>query len=174
MPAYERAGLHLPVWLGAVAPLATSGSVWAQLSSNYVFSVGFCAWFLAQALKIVTTRYKKGIWRPAAFLDSGGMPSSHSALCAAVTAAVARHSGLGSALFAACLCFSVIVMYDAMGVRRHAGLQAEVINVVVTDLMDGDHPISQRKLKEVLGHTPRQVLAGAALGLVVACAWAAP
>ena len=84
----------------------------------------------------------------------------------AVTAAVARHSGLGSALFAACLCFSVIVMYDAMGVRRHAGLQAEVINVVVTDLMDGDHPISQRKLK--------QVLAGAALGLAVACAWAAP
>ena len=57
-------------------------------------------------------------------------------------------------------------MYDAMGVRRHAGLQAEVLNAVVEDLLDGDHPVSEKKLKEVLGHTPRQVLCGCVLGLV--------
>jgi len=58
-------------------------------------------------------------------------------------------------------------MYDAMGVRRHAGLQAEVLNAVVEDLLE-HHPISEKKLKEVLGHTPRQVLFGAVLGIVVA------
>lgn len=64
--------------------------------------------------------------------------------------------GFGSPLFAACLCFSVIVMYDAMGVRRHAGKQAEVLNKVINELLE-DHPVGEIKLKEVLGHTPRQV-----------------
>ena len=58
-------------------------------------------------------------------------------------------------------------MYDAMGVRRHAGLQAEVLNAVVEDLLE-NHPMSEKKLKEVLGHTPRQVLCGAVLGVAVA------
>lgn len=57
-------------------------------------------------------------------------------------------------------------MYDAMGVRRHAGLQAEVLNAVIKDLLEG-HPMSEKKLKEVLGHTPRQVLCGAALGIAI-------
>lgn len=59
-------------------------------------------------------------------------------------------------------------MYDAIGVRRHAGMQAEVLNMIVEDLFEG-HPISQRKLKELLGHTPSQVVAGALVGIVVAC-----
>ncbi|XP_056174133.1 uncharacterized protein LOC115677989 isoform X3 [Syzygium oleosum] len=67
-----------------------------------------------------------------------------------------------------CLGFSLIVMYDAIGVRRHAGMQAEVLNMIVEDLFQG-HPIRKRKLKELLGHTPSQVLAGALLGFVVAC-----
>lgn len=65
-------------------------------------------------------------------------------------------------------------MYDAMGVRRHAGLQAEVLNAVVANLLDGDHPVSERKLKEVLGHTPRQVLCGAALGIIVGLLFPGP
>ena len=83
-----------------------------------------------------------------------------------MTMAVALKHGLGSSLFAACTCFTVIVMYDAMGVRRHAGLQAQVLNAVVNDLLEG-HPVSERKLKEVLGHTPRQVLCGGILGILV-------
>lgn len=144
-----------------------------QLTSNYVFCVGFWGWFIAQFLKIFTKRYKKGVWDVRAFVDSGGMPSSHSALCSAVTTAIALQQGMGSPLFAVALCFSVIVMYDAMGVRRHAGLQAEVLNVVVEDLLE-DHPVSGRKLKEVLGHTPRQVICGAILGVLVGLVYPAP
>jgi uncharacterized protein len=153
--------------LSAAAPAAIVPiSLWETLSGNYVFAVGFCGWFLAQFLKIFTKWYKTGVFSLRSFVDSGGMPSSHSALCSSVTTAIALQQGLGSPLFAACTCFSVIVMYDAMGVRRHAGLQAEVLNAMVEDLLEG-HPVSQRKLKEVLGHTPRQVVAGAVLGIVV-------
>lgn len=141
-------------------------TAWNQISSNYVFVVGFWGWFLAQFFKIFTKWYKTGIFSPSAFFDSGGMPSSHSSLCSAMTTAVAQSHGLGSSLFAACTCFTVIVMYDAMGVRRHAGLQAQVLNAVVNDLLEG-HPVSERKLKEVLGHTPRQVLCGGILGILV-------
>ena len=144
----------------------TLSTAFAELSRNYVFSCGFVGWFCAQALKIFTKWYKTGTFDPMAFFDSGGMPSSHSSLCAAMTTAVAIHHGLSSSLFAACTCFTVIVMYDAMGVRRHAGLQAQVLNAVVDDLLE-DHPVSGRKLKEVLGHTPRQVMMGGLLGVLI-------
>ncbi|OMP08610.1 Calcium-binding EF-hand [Corchorus olitorius] len=93
------------------------------------------------------------------------MPSSHSALCTALTTSVAICHGIADSLFPVCLGFSLIVMYDAIGVRRHAGMQAAVLNMILEDLFQG-HPISQRKLKELLGHTPSQVFAGAMLGVV--------
>lgn len=141
-------------------------SILADLSSNYVFVVGFCGWFCAQFLKIFTKAYKTGVWDVRTMFDSGGMPSSHSALCSSVATAIAMSQGLGSPLFAVSVCFSVIVMYDAMGIRRHAGLQAEVLNIVAKEVLEG-HPKAERKLKEVLGHTPRQVYAGLTLGVVV-------
>jgi len=157
--------------LSILSPVSSSVSgAFAELSKNYVFSCGFVGWFCAQALKIFTKWYKTGVCDPMAFFDSGGMPSSHSSLCAAVTMAVAIHHGLASSLFAVCTCFTVIVMYDAMGVRRHAGLQAQVLNAVVGDLLEDHdgHPASGgRKLKEVLGHTPRQVMMGGLLGVLV-------
>lgn len=148
-------------------------TAWQQLSGNYVFVVGFTGWFLAQFFKIFTKWFKTGVFDVRAFVDSGGTPSSHSALCSAVTTAVALQHGLGSSLFAVATCFSVIVMYDAMGVRRHAGLQAEVLNAVVEDLLE-HHPVSEKKLKEVLGHTPRQVVTGAVLGLLVGLLFPGP
>lgn len=163
----QQLGSLLLCAAAAAGPLRSSASsVWADLASNYVFCVGFCGWFLAQFLKIFTKRYKTGVWDARAFFDSGGMPSSHSALCSSVTTAIAMQQGLGSPLFAVAVCFSVIVMYDAMGIRRHAGLQAELLNVVVGEVLEG-HPMSARKLKEVLGHTPRQVCAGMVLGILV-------
>lgn len=151
------------------APLlsvAVTGDWLSDLLSNRVLLAGLCAWAVAQFLKIFTTRYKTGVWDLRALVASGGMPSSHSALCVGVTTAVAIQHGFGSPLFAMGVCFSAIVMYDAAGVRRHAGKQAEVLNKVIGELLDG-HPVSLTKLKEVLGHTPRQVMAGAILGLVV-------
>ena len=131
---------------------------------------------LSPPLQVFTKRAKKGVWDLSALVDSGGMPSSHSALAVAVTAAAGRTLGLASATFAVALCYALVVMYDAAGVRRHAGKQAEVLNVLLTDVVSslqhpeggGDpHPISSQRLKEVLGHTPRQVAAGAVLGLAV-------
>jgi acid phosphatase family membrane protein YuiD len=83
----------------------------------------------------------------------------------AVTTAIGMQHGFESSLFAMALCFSLIVMYDAAGVRRHAGAQAEVLNTVVKELLSM-HAVSQKKLKEVLGHTPLQVFMGAILGTV--------
>lgn len=126
---------------------------------------GFWGWLTAQVAKIFTCYFKKGIWDVTQVVSSGGMPSSHSSLCMAVTTAIGTQHGFSSSLFAMALCFSLIVMYDAAGVRRHAGAQAEVLNTVVRELLSM-HAVSQKKLKEVLGHTPLQVLMGAILGCV--------
>jgi len=154
---------QLCLLLGAVV---LPGRGFADLGQNYVFMAGFWGWFLAQSCKIFTKRWRKGVWDLKAIVDSGGMPSSHSALCSAITTATAMEFGLGSSLFAVSLAFSSIVMYDAAGVRRHAGKQAEVLNILLEDLLEG-HAVSETKLKEVLGHTPIQVGVGALLGLLV-------
>ncbi|MEW5299418.1 MAG: hypothetical protein WDW38_004564 [Sanguina aurantia] len=151
-----------------ITPALLPGSPAADLLTNRVAVIGFWAWLAAQTLKIFTHRYKKGTWDLKAMVASGGMPSSHSSLCCSVTTAVALQQGMGSPLFAACVCFSLIVMYDAMGVRQHAGKQAAVLNQVVRS-MEAEYPhMVGIKLKEVLGHTPRQVCCGAVLGILVA------
>ncbi|KAL0035097.1 hypothetical protein WJX79_000219 [Trebouxia sp. C0005] len=159
----QRPLSQLCLLLGAVV---LPGKGFADLGQNYVFMAGFWGWFLAQSCKIFTKRWRKGVWDLKAIIDSGGMPSSHSALCSAITTATAMEFGLGSSLFAVSLAFSSIVMYDAAGVRRHAGKQAEVLNILLEDLLEG-HAVSETKLKEVLGHTPIQVCVGALLGLLV-------
>ncbi|KAK8488375.1 hypothetical protein V6N11_072808 [Hibiscus sabdariffa] len=140
----------------------------ATLAANPTFVSGLFAWFIAQSMKVFLNFFVERKWDFRILFASGGMPSSHSALCTALTTSVAICHGIADSLFPVCLGFSLIVMYDAIGVRRHAGMQAAVLNMIVEDLFQG-HPISQRKLKELLGHTPSQVLAGAMLGIVVAC-----
>ncbi|CAA7397476.1 unnamed protein product [Spirodela intermedia] len=138
-----------------------------DLAANPTFVSGLVAWALAQTTKVFLNFFVERKWDLRMLFSSGGMPSSHSALCTALSASVALCHGAGDALFPVCLGFSLIVMYDAIGVRRHAGMQAAVLNMIVQDLFEG-HPISQRKLKELLGHTPSQVIAGALLGILVA------
>ncbi|WCJ22418.1 Acid phosphatase/vanadium-dependent haloperoxidase-related protein [Euphorbia peplus] len=140
----------------------------ATLAGNPTFISGFVAWFVAQSVKVVLNFCVERRWDLRLMFASGGMPSSHSALCTALTTSVAICHGVADSLFPVCLGFTLIVMYDAIGVRRHAGMQAEVLNMIVADLFQG-HPISQRKLKELLGHTPSQVFGGAMLGILVAC-----
>lgn len=139
----------------------------ATLTANPTFVSGFIAWFMAQSMKVFLNFCVDRKWDFRIMFASGGMPSSHSALCTALTTSVAICHGVADSLFPVCLGFTLIVMYDAIGVRRHAGMQAEVLNLIVEDLFQG-HPISQRKLKELLGHTPSQVFAGALLGIMVA------
>ncbi|KAL9435262.1 hypothetical protein AB3S75_021518 [Citrus x aurantiifolia] len=140
----------------------------ATLAANPTFVSGLFAWMIAQSTKVFLNFFVERKWDLRLLFASGGMPSSHSALCTALTTSVALCHGVADSLFPVCLGFSLIVMYDAIGVRRHAGMQAEVLNMIVEDLFQG-HPISQRKLKELLGHTPSQVFAGAMLGILVAC-----
>lgn len=137
------------------------------LAANPTFVSGLCAWAAAQSMKVFLHFIMERKWDFRIMCASGGMPSSHSALCTALTTSVALCHGVADSLFPVCLGFTLIVMYDAAGVRRHAGMQAEVLNLIVGVLFQG-HPISQRKLKELLGHTPSQVFGGALLGIVVA------
>lgn len=99
---------------------------------------------------------------------SGGMPSSHSATVTSLAVAIGLQDGVDSSSFAIAVILASVVMYDASGVRLHAGRQAEVLNQIVCELPT-EHPLSNvRPLRELLGHTPLQVLAGAILGCIVA------
>lgn len=135
---------------------------------NYSFVCAAAGWFVAQALKIVMHLMKYHEFIPKQFFASGGMPSSHSACATAMTTACAVQYGFLSPMFSMALIFSMIVMYDAAGVRRAAGEHAHIINQIVQDLQSGDTKYLSKNLKELIGHTPLQVLAGAALGILVA------
>ncbi|CAL6306681.1 unnamed protein product [Bathycoccus prasinos] len=137
-----------------------------ELSANHIFMASFLSWLVAQVAKLFTNCYRKGRWELKVMFDSGGMPSSHTSLVFSLTTAIALQYGLGSPLFPLSLAFSLIVAYDAAGVRRHAGKQAEVLNRILADVFHGS-PISDTKLKEVLGHSPLQVTCGAVVGILV-------
>ena len=138
-----------------------------QLASNRVLLAGLIAWSLAQVIKVPLNYILHREWDWALLLSSGGMPSSHSALVIGACIATGLTVGFDTAVFAIAFVLAMIVVYDATGVRRHAGDQARVINLMIDELLTG-HPLAEKELKEVLGHTPREVLAGILLGAVIA------
>lgn len=134
---------------------------------NSIFWICALSWFAAQILKIVLHYlYKKDVDLKLLF-SSGGMPSSHSAFVSSLTTSVGLTDGFLSNLFAVCLVLSFIVMYDAAGVRRAAGKQAAVINIIVENIENQGIKIDGR-LKELLGHSPIEVISGAILGIIIA------
>jgi len=141
----------------------------SELSQNYVLGTAAVSWFIAQLIKFVTAIVAERRFSPLLLVSSGGMPSSHTSFVVALSAMVGLQHGFDSAVFAVSLVFSSVVMYDATGVRRHAGKQAEVLNMLVENLNNPNISL-EKKLKELLGHTPKQVLAGAVLGALVAAA----
>jgi acid phosphatase family membrane protein YuiD len=124
------------------------------------------AWTIAQAAKVILTSVRERGLNLRVLAHTGGMPSSHSAIVMGLTASVGKYSGVSSAAFAIALIFSFVVMYDAAGLRRAAGKQAEVLNRLVEDLMHM-RGVEEQKLRELLGHTPVEVLVGAVFGLAV-------
>jgi uncharacterized protein len=124
------------------------------------------AWTIAQVAKVLLTSYRQGRLNLRVLAETGGMPSSHSAIVMGLTAAIGKYSGVGSAAFAIALIFTFVVMYDAAGLRRAAGKQAEVLNRLVEDLVHM-RGVQEQRLRELLGHTPLEVIVGAAIGLVV-------
>ncbi|KAK6918836.1 Protein of unknown function DUF212 [Dillenia turbinata] len=140
----------------------------AIMPANLPLLSAFLACSLAQFLKLFTTWYKEKRWDSKRMLDSGGMPSSHSATVIALTVAIGLQEGTGGPAFAIAFVMACVVMYDASGVRLHAGRQAELLNQIVCELPP-EHPLSNaRPLRDSLGHTPLQVVAGAVLGCLVA------
>ncbi|OVA09756.1 Acid phosphatase/vanadium-dependent haloperoxidase-related [Macleaya cordata] len=136
-------------------------------SNNLPLLSALLAGALAQFLKLFTTWFKEKRWNSKKLFESGGMPSSHSATVTALAVAVGFQEGIGGSTFALAVVLSAVVMYDASGVRLHAGRQAELLNQIVCELPP-EHPLSNvRPLRELLGHTPLQVVAGAIFGCIV-------
>lgn len=139
----------------------------AELFSNEVFNASFISWFLAQALKVVITLLTKKKFDLYRFVGSGGMPSSHSSMVMGLSTAVGLKAGWDSISYGISLVFALIIMYDASGVRRAVGKQAIILNKILED-RHNHKPIGEKRLKELVGHTPVEVFAGALLGIVVA------
>ncbi len=141
----------------------------AGILSNRTFLTAAFGWFIAQSLKVLSVLVEKRRIDFNYFVSTGGMPSSHSAFVMALTVAVGFDAGWNSSIFALSLAFAIVVMYDASGVRQAAGKQAEVLNIIVEDMFK-THKIAEKRLRELLGHTPIEVLAGAVLGIVIGLA----
>jgi acid phosphatase family membrane protein YuiD len=138
--------------------------------NNRVLQAAFLPWVTAQTLKVVIELIWHRKFNLRLLTSAGGMPSSHSALVCGLAAAIALHDGAGSSVFALSIILAMVVMYDAAGIRRWASMQARILNQIIDELFQG-HPISEVRLREILGHTPIQVAAGAALGIVMAWWW---
>ncbi len=136
-----------------------------SLLRNQVFMSAIAAWTVAQLTKIIRDLLR-GDFRWERVTGAGGMPSSHSAMVVATTVSCGFTAGFDSPFFAIAFVMSGIVMYDAAGVRRHAGRHARAINRIVQELK-AEHPLKNIRLKELIGHSPLEVLAGAVQGFLV-------
>lgn len=142
-----------------------------DIFSNRVLWCAVTAWFVAQALKIPTywlVEKKLDLMR---FFGSGGMPSSHSAFVVALTIMIGAVEGFDTAIFALSAVLAAIVMYDATGVRKETGNQAEVLNEILRKVFVDGEPIADDDLKELVGHTKVEVLGGVIVGVMCAVAF---
>ena len=137
-----------------------------EVGSNRIIGIILLSWFIAQSLKVILGFFREKRFNFKWFVETGGMPSSHASAVASLATAVGFNSGFYSPVFAVALLVALIVMFDAQGVRRNTGQQAEVLNKIMDDIYL-KHEIREDRLKELLGHTPVEVMAGAALGIVV-------
>jgi len=139
----------------------------AELFGNGILSAAVVSWAVAQLIKVVIEMFRAKRLRWGLMFSTGGMPSSHTAFMVAMTTAVGIREGFGTAAFAIAAAITMVVMSDAAGLRRAAGKQAKVINTIVANIENTGIAID-KKLKELLGHTPIEVACGAVLGIVVA------
>ena len=128
---------------------------------NRVLLAAILSWAIAQILKILINKIQNGKIDFKLMIASGGMPSSHTSFAVAMATKVGLVEGFDSTFFAIAAVFCLVVMYDAMGVRRQAGKHAEIINMLIKDWKH------KPSLKEVLGHKPLEVLFGMILGIAV-------
>lgn len=147
--------------------LENSDSIFAQLGRNKIFLATISSWFVAQLLKVVIGVVRDHKFNFKWLISSGGMPSSHAALSMCLTTSIGLYYGFDSGLFAMALGFAVITMFDAQGVRWHSGKQAQALNRMMEDIY-AHKGIQEAPLKQLIGHTPVEVYAGGALGILIA------
>ncbi len=138
-----------------------------SLLDNRILLSSFVAWAVAQVSKTILDLFRQRKLILSRLVSSGGMPSSHSALVTGLATATGRVMGLSSASFAIAVVIASIVMYDAAGVRRAVSIQARILNQMIEEAFQGS-PMAEKRLRELIGHTPIQVFVGALLGIGVA------
>lgn len=138
-----------------------------EILQNDVLWVSILAMLMAQGLKLLYFGLKTRQLNFRLLTSTGGMPSSHSAFVMALSTGVGLRLGWSSPLFAVAFIFSMIVMYDAAGIRRAAGKQARILNQILDQAYRGQE-VKHDQLKELLGHTPLEVVAGGILGILLA------
>lgn len=152
-------------------------SVFIEFFKNRVLFAAVLGWLLSQVAKLLFTLIITHKWKLERLWGAGGMPSAHSSMASAMTIAMARFYGVNNPLFALTVMFSFVTMYDAMGVRREAGVHARLLNKYLNNLEknkadkddDGmaDNEEEEIELKEFIGHTPVEVLGGVLLGILI-------
>jgi uncharacterized protein len=138
-----------------------------DILDNRVLLIALVACLIAQATKLIVELVRNHKVNFRVLVETGGMPSSHSALVAALATGVGQTAGWESSEFAIATIFAFIVMYDAAGVRQAAGKQARILNQIIDEFFQGEHQFNEDRLKELLGHTPFQVIVGSILGIVI-------
>ena len=137
-----------------------------EFGRNYIFWTSVAAWIIAQSIKVALGVFREKRFNFRWFVGTGGMPSSHAAGVSALATSVGVTYGFNSAIFAVTLLFTLIVLFDAQGVRLSAGRQAEILNKMLEDIY-WKKKLDEDKLKEFIGHTPVEVWAGTFLGIFV-------
>jgi uncharacterized protein len=142
----------------------------ADILRNDVLIVSFLAWTLAQLSKLLIILLRERRLDLSYLARAGGMPSSHSAVVVALATRVGIASGVGSDAFALAIVFAGVVLYDAAGIRRAVSIQARILNRMLEEVIEYQR-FNEKRLLELLGHTPFEVFVGAQLGLLVALTW---
>jgi hypothetical protein len=138
----------------------------SEILDNTILVSAVIAWLTAQIIKVLLALFLRGNLDPRLIMSSGAFPSSHAAIVCAAALGAGKYSGWGSPLFAVSAVFALVVMYDAAGVRWASGKQAEVLNQLVERFYMGSD-LAQKRLKEVIGHTPFEVFGGALVGMAI-------
>ena len=142
-----------------------------DLITNYYLISAILGWLLAQVVKIFTGFFKEQKFSVKTMLfGTGGMPSSHTATVAALCTSCAIGEGFDSAIFAIAVVLAIIVMIDATGVRRETGKQSRALNIIIEEIFTSNDKTFDTHFKELIGHTPLQVVFGFLTGMVVALA----
>lgn len=145
----------------------TLQEIFSQVARNKIFLTTLSAWFIAQFIKVVIGIIRQKRFDFRWFIGTGGMPSSHTAGATCLAMAIGLEHGFASTYFALAASFAIVVMFDAQGVRRATGRQARILNKITEDIYWRGR-IDEGQLRELIGHTPVEVIAGFLLGIAIA------